>query len=159
MVGPRLPADGIWLIYAAVGSLVARPEELQTIALPLSIVAIIGYLMAALSLTGGTPGFIKVASFVPFWSPFVMLTRLTVGRVEPWELLLSLLPQAAIAIASARTIGRVNACLIAVNVMDERSSSTRERRWSRRSRDRTRPRRSRRPRPTPRSGARCHPTY
>ena len=78
------------LIYAAAGSLVARPEELQTIALPLSIVAITGYLQAALILTGGTPGFIRVASFVPFWSPFVMVTRLTVGRVEPWELVLSL---------------------------------------------------------------------
>jgi ABC-2 type transport system permease protein len=78
------------LIYAAAGSLVSRPEELQTIALPLSIIAITGYLQAALILTGGTPGFIRFSSFVPFWSPFVMVTRLTVGRVEPWELLLSL---------------------------------------------------------------------
>ena len=34
-------------------------------------------------------GFIRFASYVPFWSPFVMLTRLTVGRVEPWEVALS----------------------------------------------------------------------
>jgi ABC-2 type transport system permease protein len=27
---------------------------------------------------------------MPFWSPFVMLTRLAVGRVEPWEAALSL---------------------------------------------------------------------
>jgi ABC-2 type transport system permease protein len=27
---------------------------------------------------------------MPFWSPFVMLTRLAVGRVEPWEVALSL---------------------------------------------------------------------
>ncbi len=78
------------LIYAAAGSLVARPEDLQTIALPLSIVAIIGYLMAALALTGNVPAYLRFASFVPFWSPFVMLTRLSVGRVEAWELALSL---------------------------------------------------------------------
>lgn len=77
------------LIYAAAGSLVSRPEDLQIIALPLSIVAIAGYGMGLLALTGGITGFIRIASYVPFWSPFVMLTRLSVGRVEPWELVLS----------------------------------------------------------------------
>ena len=77
------------LIYAAAGSLVSRPEDLQIIALPLSIVAIAGYAMGLLALTGGITWFIRLASYVPFWSPFVMLTRLSVGRVEPWELALS----------------------------------------------------------------------
>jgi len=77
------------LVYAAAGSLVSRPEDLQIIALPLSIVAIAGYGMGLLALTGGITGFIRLASYVPFWSPFVMLTRLSVGRVEPWELALS----------------------------------------------------------------------
>ena len=77
------------LIYAAAGSLVSRPEDLQTIALPLSLIAIAGYLMAVLALTGGTPAFIRFASLIPFWSPFVMTTRLIVGRVEPWELVVS----------------------------------------------------------------------
>jgi ABC-2 type transport system permease protein len=27
---------------------------------------------------------------VPFWSPFVMLTRLSVGRVEPMEIVVSI---------------------------------------------------------------------
>jgi ABC-2 type transport system permease protein len=77
------------LVYAAAGSLVSRPEDLQIIALPLSIVAIAGYGMGLLALTGGITSFIRLASYVPFWSPFVMLTRLTIGRVEPWELVLS----------------------------------------------------------------------
>jgi len=77
-------------IYAAAASLVSRPEDLQVIALPLSLIAIAGYLQAVLALSGGTAGFIRTASYVPFWSPFVMLTRLSVGRVEPWELALSL---------------------------------------------------------------------
>jgi ABC-2 type transport system permease protein len=77
------------LIYAAAGSLVSRPEDLQIIALPLSVVAIAGYGMALLALTGGITWFIRLASYIPFWSPFVMLTRLSVGRVEPWELALS----------------------------------------------------------------------
>jgi ABC-2 type transport system permease protein len=78
------------LIYAAAGSLVSRPEDLQIIALPLSLLAIVGYIQAILALTGGITGFIRLASYVPFWSPFVMLTRLSVGRVEPYELVISL---------------------------------------------------------------------
>jgi ABC-2 type transport system permease protein len=95
--GLLLAYGGFWilgfilyaLIYAAAGSLVSRAEDLQVLALPLSLVAIAGYLQAVMALTGGISPFVRIASYVPFWSPFVMLTRLTVGRVEPWELVLS----------------------------------------------------------------------
>jgi ABC-2 type transport system permease protein len=77
-------------LYGAAGSLLSRAEDLQMIALPLSIPAIMGYLPAVLALSGSTSGFIRFASYVPLWSPFVMVSRLAIGRVEPWELLLSL---------------------------------------------------------------------
>ncbi|MBI2781485.1 MAG: ABC transporter permease [Chloroflexi bacterium] len=77
------------LIYAAAGSLVSRAEDLQVLALPLSIIAIVGYLIAVMALSGGISGEVRFASWVPFWSPFVMLTRLTVAHVEPWEIALS----------------------------------------------------------------------
>jgi ABC-2 type transport system permease protein len=77
------------LIYAAAGSLVSRAEDLQVLALPLSLIAIVGYIQAVMALTGGIGPVVRLASYVPFWSPFVMLTRLTIGRVEPWELVLS----------------------------------------------------------------------
>lgn len=97
------------LIYAAAGSLVSRPEDLQIIALPLSLIAIVGYFQAILALTGGITWFIRVASYVPFWSPFVMLTRLSVGRVEPVELVISigilLVAIAATAVVAVRIYG------------------------------------------------------
>jgi len=77
------------LIYAAAGSLVSRAEDLQVLALPLSIIAIGGYIQAVMALSGGISSFIRISSYVPFWSPFVMLTRLTIGHVEPWELVLT----------------------------------------------------------------------
>jgi ABC-2 type transport system permease protein len=77
------------LIYAAAGSLVSRADDLQMLALPLSLIAVVGYLSAILTLTGGTTGFIRFASFVPFWSPFVMLTRIAVGRATVGEVVLS----------------------------------------------------------------------
>jgi ABC-2 type transport system permease protein len=77
-------------LYAGAGSMLSRAEDLQIVALPLSIPAIMGYLPAVLALSGSTAGFIRFASYVPLWSPFVMLARLSIGRVEPWELALSL---------------------------------------------------------------------
>jgi ABC-2 type transport system permease protein len=74
------------LIYAAAGSLVSRPEDLQVLALPLSLIAIAGYLLAVAALSGGISPFIRIASLIPFWSPFIMLTRLTVAQVDPLEL-------------------------------------------------------------------------
>ncbi len=76
-------------LYAGAGSLLSRAEDLQIVALPLSIPAIAGYLPAVLALSGGASEFIRVASYVPLWSPFVMMARLSIGRVEPWELALS----------------------------------------------------------------------
>jgi ABC-2 type transport system permease protein len=77
-------------LYAGAGSLLSRAEDLQIVALPLSIPAIMGYLPAVLALSGSSSWFIKLASYVPLWSPFVMMARLATGRVEPWELALSL---------------------------------------------------------------------
>jgi ABC-2 type transport system permease protein len=77
------------LIYAAAGSLVSRQDDLQMLALPLSVMAIAGYILALGALSGAASILIRLASYVPFWSPFVMLTRLTVGRVEPWELVVA----------------------------------------------------------------------
>jgi ABC-2 type transport system permease protein len=77
------------LVYAAAGSLVSRAEDLQMLALPLSLLAIAGYVQAVMVLTGGESGIIRFASFVPFWSPFVMLTRIAVGDPTLAEVALS----------------------------------------------------------------------
>ena len=94
------------LIYAAVGSFVSRPDDLQTLSLPLSLVAMGGYFSAFFVLISGG-GFIgRVASFVPPFSPFAMLARLMVSNVQPWEVALSvgilLVTIAVVALATVR---------------------------------------------------------
>lgn len=76
-------------VYAAVGSFVSRPDDLQTLSLPLSLLAMTGYLAALPILLGGGGPLSRLASFIPPFSPFAMLARLMVGRVEPWEVALS----------------------------------------------------------------------
>ena len=89
------------LIYAAMGSFVSRPDDLQTLSLPLSLVAIVGYLSAIAALSGGGGAWVRIASFVPPFSPFVMLARVLVAAVQPWELALSIgLLVVAIAVAT-----------------------------------------------------------
>jgi len=78
------------LIYAAMGSFVSRPDDLQTLSLPLSLLAMVGYLTAILALGGGGGVWIMVASFLPPFSPFVMLARMMVSAVEPWEVAASI---------------------------------------------------------------------
>jgi ABC-2 type transport system permease protein len=79
------------LIYASMGAFVSRPDDLQTLSLPLSLIAMVGYLAAIMALgSGGSGGFIRLLSFIPPFSPFVMLARVMVGNVAEWELALSI---------------------------------------------------------------------
>jgi ABC-2 type transport system permease protein len=77
------------LIYAAMGSFVSRPDDLQTLSLPLSLVAMVGYLTAIVALGGASGAWVAIASFLPPFSPFVMLARIMVSAVEPWEVVVS----------------------------------------------------------------------
>ncbi len=74
------------LLYAAAGSLVSRQEDVQQLALPLSLVSMASYIAAVAGIASIGSTFMFVLSFVPFSSPFVMLSRIMLGRVEPWEI-------------------------------------------------------------------------
>jgi ABC-2 type transport system permease protein len=93
-------------VYAAVGSFVSRPDDLQTLSLPLSLLAMAGYLGALpILLTGGGGSIARLMSFLPPFSPFAMLARLMVGPVPPREVALSLvLLVASIAIVAVAAI-------------------------------------------------------
>jgi ABC-2 type transport system permease protein len=77
------------LIYAAIGAFVSRPDDLQTMSLPISLVALAGYLPALLVLGGRDAVWIQVASYLPPFSPFVMLARVVAGRATAAEFALS----------------------------------------------------------------------
>ena len=72
------------------GSFVSRPDDLQTLSLPLSLMATVGYLSAIMALGGGGGAWVTITSYLPPFSPFVMLARVMVSAVEPWQLGLSI---------------------------------------------------------------------
>jgi ABC-2 type transport system permease protein len=101
------------LLYAAAGSLVSRQEDVQQLALPLSLVSMASYIIAVAGIASIGSTFMLVMSFVPFSSPFVMLSRIMMGRVEPWEVLLSV----AILVASSVAILGLAARIYATGVV------------------------------------------
>jgi ABC-2 type transport system permease protein len=88
------------LLYAALGSLVSRQEDVQSATSPLMVLIMLGYFMSVFGLQAIDETWVKVASFVPFFSPYLMLARVSAGHVEPWEFGLAvLLLLAAIVVA------------------------------------------------------------
>jgi ABC-2 type transport system permease protein len=75
-------------LYAGAAALVSRQEDLNSIIAPLSFISVAGYLVATYSASGLIPidsPFVVVLSFIPFFSPYLMLIRLGVGAAGPME--------------------------------------------------------------------------
>jgi ABC-2 type transport system permease protein len=76
-------------IFAAVGALVKRQEEIQNAAqLPMWLF-IIGYMVSIFGIYSPDALWVKIVSYVPFWTPTAMLMRVAVGAVAWWEIALT----------------------------------------------------------------------
>jgi hypothetical protein len=80
------------LLYAALGSLVSRQEDVQSATSPLMMLCFLGYFGSIFALQAIDEVGVKIASFIPFFSPYLMLARVSSGHVEPWEFALALPP-------------------------------------------------------------------
>ncbi len=95
------------LLYAALGSLVSRQEDVQSATSPLMMLIFVGYFMSIFGLQAIDETWVKVASFVPFFSPYLMLARVSAGHVALWEFALAvvfLLAGIAVALVAAARI-------------------------------------------------------
>ncbi len=73
------------LLYAAAGSLVSRQEDVQQVAMPMIVLALAGYLLASIATTSIEASWVAPLSFVPFFSPYLMLARIVFGSAQAWE--------------------------------------------------------------------------
>lgn len=76
-------------LYAAVGSIVSRTEDLGQAVMPLTFVSLAGFYIAIFSISAPDSMLVKVTSYIPVFSPFVMLLRLGLTDVPMWQTLLS----------------------------------------------------------------------
>ncbi len=82
------------VLYAGAASLVSRQEDVNQIVAPLTIISVGGYLVASYAGTGLIPidsALVVVMSFIPFFSPYLMLTRMGLGVVTPLEVAVAIL--------------------------------------------------------------------
>ena len=81
------------VLYAGAAALVSRTEDINQIVAPMTIISTIGYLVAVYSSTGlldPKSTIIVVLSYIPFFSPYLMLSRLGAGVAGPLEVLAGL---------------------------------------------------------------------
>ncbi|MEV6879597.1 ABC transporter permease [Amycolatopsis sp. NPDC051128] len=78
-------------IYGALGSLVSRQEDTQSVVGPLNIVLVVGFIAGFNLLVQNPAGSAtKIVSLIPLLSPILMPARISTGAAAGWEIALSL---------------------------------------------------------------------
>ncbi len=94
-------------MFAAVGSLVNRTEDLGALAGPLVIPVVAAFLIAMTALAAPNTPVVIITSFVPLIAPFVMFARIVVSDVPAWQVMLSLAINIAATWAIAVLAGKI----------------------------------------------------
>ncbi len=95
-------------VYAAAGSLTERQDQVQSLALPLSVPIIFGYIISLTAAGSGNASvLVKILAFLPPTAPFAVPTWVALGGIAWWELVFS----AAISVVSTFGIARVAAAI------------------------------------------------
>jgi ABC-2 type transport system permease protein len=67
-------------IYAALGSTVSKIEDASTIVTIPMLILIAGFVISIISMSNLDAGYVKVLSYIPFFAPFLMFSRLAMGE-------------------------------------------------------------------------------
>jgi ABC-2 type transport system permease protein len=70
-------------LFAGFASTISRIEDLQQIAMIPTLIVVGAFLVAMMGAMTPNAGFVKVCSYIPFLSPFVMYVRICVSTVPP----------------------------------------------------------------------------
>jgi ABC-2 type transport system permease protein len=88
-------------LFAAVGSLCSRTEDVQQAITPLVYLLLISYFVAIFGLQSLDAIWVVVLSYIPFFSPILMFARIGMTSVAIWEIVIAVgLLVAAVAIAA-----------------------------------------------------------
>ncbi|WP_044748812.1 ABC transporter permease [Bacillus alveayuensis] len=77
-------------LFALLGSLVSRIEEVQQIITPVTLLVVAAFFIAMFGLNNPEAPFITVTSFIPFFAPMIMFLRVGMLNVPMWEVALSI---------------------------------------------------------------------
>ncbi len=79
-------------LYAAVGSMASKLEDVQSLSMPMTLVFVVSFMVAIFSMSSGSADnlLIKICSFIPFTSSMSMFTRAAMSTVPLWQILISI---------------------------------------------------------------------
>jgi len=77
-------------LYAALGSIVSRTEDLGSAIMPMTFISLAGFYIAIFSISTPDSMLVKICSHIPLFSPFVMLLRVGLTDIATWEVFVSL---------------------------------------------------------------------
>src|SRR5712692_78705 len=77
-------------LYAALGALVKRQDEVQNAVAPLTFLLVFGYVVSFFGVYTPDATWMKVISYIPFWTPTTMLVRIGANQVAAWEIAMTI---------------------------------------------------------------------
>ncbi|PWI55167.1 hypothetical protein BM613_13420 [Sulfoacidibacillus thermotolerans] len=78
-------------LYAALASLVSRVEDVAPLTQPVTMVFLFSFIVSIMALQAPNTTWIKVLSYIPFFTPTVMFARIGMSNVQSWQIGLSLI--------------------------------------------------------------------
>jgi ABC-2 type transport system permease protein len=100
-------------IYAAVGSIVSRTEDLGQAVMPITFLSLGGFYLALFGLSTPDATYITVTSFIPFFTPFIMFLRIGLTDPAMWEVWVSI----GIMVVSILALGWLSAKIYRTGVL------------------------------------------
>jgi ABC-2 type transport system permease protein len=96
------------LLYAAVGSMVSRQEDVASVAVPITLVLVASWILA-LTVAAPDPGSVgtTVLSFIPVMSPVIMPVRIAADVAPFWQVAISVVLVIATIFLFAAIAGRI----------------------------------------------------
>jgi ABC-2 type transport system permease protein len=77
-------------LYAGLSAMVKRQDEVQNATILPRLLVTIGYLLFYLGAISPNAAWTKVLSYLPFWTPTLMLLRIALGTAAWWEIVLTI---------------------------------------------------------------------
>ncbi|HET9999714.1 MAG TPA: ABC transporter permease [Ktedonobacteraceae bacterium] len=77
-------------LFAGLAAMVKRQEEVQSAVMLPTMLMISGYLLFFFAVYTPDAPLTKVLSYIPFWTPWIMMARIGRGTVAWWEILLTI---------------------------------------------------------------------
>lgn len=94
-------------MFAAVGAMVGDEQEVQQVSFPVMMLIVLPFILAIAGIETPDAGWFMAASLFPFFSPILMLVRITLGVAAFWEVAVSVLLLVATLVGSAWLTGRI----------------------------------------------------